>query len=337
MATDTTRASPETRKLRSSELDLKITVGEKENTVVHWYHYQIMANHSRYIDTMLASPMKESNTYEISFPDIEPEVWDSMMLFVSDPVAIRDMKAEDVMLVATAYDQYDFDTGIKCCDRVLLEYFQKVYETRDERPSDLNFAIDAFLCADKFHLEEAKKKGIEYFKYVLESDKDFGRCMFDEGSMKRLAPIIAEENLLSDAEGEWTKEEILSPIFPKLFVSIMSLNLARSQLDSSLPWVQLSGTNSEADGLYTFSEGSYTRDRTVAWGGVQTKITICLGWNEPICDDWVIGGVDDGDAEIILWERPFSENSWIPPEDHWEAVDELASGIPKLQYCTSRS
>jgi hypothetical protein len=79
MATDNPRASsddsqgPERKKLRSSEPDLKITVGEKETSVVHWYHSPIMANHSQYIDTMLASPMKESKTYEISFPGIEPK------------------------------------------------------------------------------------------------------------------------------------------------------------------------------------------------------------------------------------------------------------------------
>jgi hypothetical protein len=136
---------PERKKLRSSEPDLKITVGERENTVVHWYHSQVMATHSQYIDTMLASPMKESNTYEINFPDIEPKVWDSIMKFVSDPVAIRDMTVEDVMLVATAYDQYDFATGLQCCDRVLLDCFQKVCKYCDDKPSDLDLLIDAFL------------------------------------------------------------------------------------------------------------------------------------------------------------------------------------------------
>jgi hypothetical protein len=38
-----------------------------------------MAAHSNCIDTRLASEMKESNTCEVSFPDIAPETWESMM------------------------------------------------------------------------------------------------------------------------------------------------------------------------------------------------------------------------------------------------------------------
>ena len=184
--------------------------------------------------------MKESETYEISFPDIEPKVWDLMMKFVSDPLTIRDMTVKDVMLIATAYDQYDFATGLQCCDRVLFEYFQKVCKTRG-KPLELEFLIDALLLADKAHLEEAKQKGIEYFKYVLDSDNYYGRCMFGESRMKRLAQLIAGEKLLlCNDEDDWTKEEILSPLFPKLFVRTMSLHLARSQLDSAVPAIKLS-------------------------------------------------------------------------------------------------
>jgi hypothetical protein len=141
-----------------------------------------MANHSHYIDMMVVSPMKESETYKISFPDIEPKVWDSIMKFVSSPVAICDMYVEDVMLIATAYDQYDFAMGLEWCNWVLLEYFQNVCKTGD-KPLDLEFLVNAFLLADKVHLEEPKKKGIEYFECVLASFNHVGRCKFDESPM----------------------------------------------------------------------------------------------------------------------------------------------------------
>jgi len=72
----------------------------------------------------------QTTTYEISFPDIEPKVWDSMMKFVSNQVASRDMRVADVMRIAKAYDQYDFATGLECCDRVLLNYLKRVYKTQ---------------------------------------------------------------------------------------------------------------------------------------------------------------------------------------------------------------
>jgi hypothetical protein len=251
------------------------------------------------------------------------------------------MTVEDVMLVATAYDQYGFDTGLQCCDRVLLEYFQKVCKGRDERPSDLDLAIDAFLLADKAHLEEAKQKGIEYFKYVLDSGNYYyGRYMFGKSHMERLAPIIARENLLAGTTAEWTDEAILSPLFPTLFVRTMSLYLLRSQIDSAVPRIKLSGSNSEADGIFKLRyreyAWEYTCNRIVNWGEEVMKMKIC--WSSGDCKDWVIVGYTEaGGDEEILWKCPNSSNSWIPPTDHWVPVYRLAKTKPKVEYCSDYS
>jgi hypothetical protein len=37
---------PERKKLRSSEPDLKISVGVNDDTVDYWYHSSVMATHS---------------------------------------------------------------------------------------------------------------------------------------------------------------------------------------------------------------------------------------------------------------------------------------------------
>ena len=73
---------PSPKKLKSvSDPDLKILIGDKffGEEEVHYYHSVVMAHHSNYIDTMLASPMKESQSHEIHFPDIEPKTWKKMM------------------------------------------------------------------------------------------------------------------------------------------------------------------------------------------------------------------------------------------------------------------
>jgi hypothetical protein len=80
MASDDGMKPAERKKtpLRLSDPDLKISVCEEPNddAVDYWYNSIIIANHSQYIDAMLATPMKESETFELSFPDISPATWD---------------------------------------------------------------------------------------------------------------------------------------------------------------------------------------------------------------------------------------------------------------------
>ena len=66
MEAETTPQQPTTTTtIRSSDPDLTIYVGEGEQQKIYVYHGQIMAMHSRYIDTMLATPMCEQETRTI--------------------------------------------------------------------------------------------------------------------------------------------------------------------------------------------------------------------------------------------------------------------------------
>ena len=120
---------PESKKIRSSEPDLKVIIGsdeaekeeagadgeddaeQKPRVVTKWYISQTLATKSMYIDALLAAPMKESESRTITFPDISPDTWDLMIRFVDDPVAARRMKPEDVVRVAKFYDKYEFSGG----------------------------------------------------------------------------------------------------------------------------------------------------------------------------------------------------------------------------------
>jgi hypothetical protein len=216
---------PARKKLRSCEPDLKITVGgdvDGIDAVDYWYHASMMANHSVYIDTMLASGMKESNTYEVSFPDIAPATWESMMKFLDNPLAVRLMTIEDVMEVATGYDRYDFPAGRELCSHILTEYIRALSAPPEETPDDLDFCIDAILLADALHLDEAK--GFRWIIAIIATTLVPNETtLFSMDHIAKLAPLIAtEERLFHIADhvvkSVVTKDDILHRLFPELFV-----------------------------------------------------------------------------------------------------------------------
>ena len=57
-----------------------------------------MAMHSRYIDTMLATPMREQETRTISFPDIDSAIWEKMIGYLQ-PGALPPQTLDQVRAV----------------------------------------------------------------------------------------------------------------------------------------------------------------------------------------------------------------------------------------------
>jgi hypothetical protein len=76
---------------------------------------------------MLSTPMREKETRTITFPDIRPSTWDKMITFLDDPLASRDMNIKHVKELALLYDKYEFDLGCKLCDRVILDYLDRLW------------------------------------------------------------------------------------------------------------------------------------------------------------------------------------------------------------------
>jgi len=113
----TSEGEPDPKKIRSSEPDLKVVIGseggeagtaddaEHEGVVTKWYISPSLAAKSKYIDALLAAPMKESKSRTITFPDISPATWELMMKLIDDPVACRTMKAEDVVCFMSRLSQ----------------------------------------------------------------------------------------------------------------------------------------------------------------------------------------------------------------------------------------
>ena len=96
--------------------------------------------------------MKEKDEYVISFPDIEPEVWSKIMLYLDDPVAARQMTAKDAKEVALLYDKYEFVEGTKLCDIVIVEYMKTTADMEKSFSLDLELIIDLVLVSHKANL-----------------------------------------------------------------------------------------------------------------------------------------------------------------------------------------
>jgi hypothetical protein len=353
-----TTSKPERKKLRSCEPDLKITVGGSlsggdKQAAEYWYHASTMASHSNYIDAMLASPMKESSTYEIHFPDVARVAWDSMMRFLEAPAEARLMTADDVMEVAPLYDQYDFPQGSKLCGQVLKEYFQD----KKQILSNVGLFVDAILLTDTANINEAKEEGSKSLIQTIESrDLHSGPIIFTEVHMKKLAPLIAKDESLFQClissyivPSVKTKEDILSPLFPFTFVLACKYSETYNVLQREVDGVKLSGTRSKADGMFAkefTNDLEYKTIRTGRWGGgveVTFRIT-----QERESLDWAITSQtlpavnedSDGDGEeawldvveTILWKCPNSQNMPMPPRTGWISVDKMARGKPELSY-----
>jgi hypothetical protein len=219
MATEEEK-EPEAKGLRSCEPDLVVTVGNGDNAKEYRYHLPIMASHSTYIDTMLASPMKESQSSTINFPDLTPDLWETMVKYL-DPLYARSLSIEMAMELAPAYDKYSFDRGLKLCDQVLSEVFEKNGRMHgNEKPlHDLELLIDAFLIANEANLKDAMKQGVPFFRKTLCSKERYGKIMFSERQIEKLVPLLVKEQLLEEqllgfrfgAIRHWTVEQIENP------------------------------------------------------------------------------------------------------------------------------
>ena len=320
---------PQVKKLKSSEPDLTIFLGTESKPF--YYHSAILANYSDYIDTMLASPMLESKSLEIRFPDIEPEVWLKIIALLEDPTKARDITVQEAMQFSPIYDKYDFQKGCLLCSRVLTEYIEEKQPTLD-----LNLRVDIFVLADRLGLKQAYEACLEDFRL-------YNKIMLTEDHLKKLAPLIAKEKNLLDYMNS-AKEDVLSPLWPRTFVLEQSLIVAEQALKQSIPKILLSGCGEDKILVRDSNDdGIFRATYMVKWGpDINNAVRFAL--LRRAGSDWGINGErfpgrdEDGhrDLSVIvtipLWRAPNSANMPLPPITGWQAVDELAAVGLKLQY-----
>ena len=165
--------------------DLEVVVGQDQR--LYRYHSFILASYSTYIDTMLSSPMRESKTKHISFPDIEPDVWERMIQ-VLEPGGIKAFTfgGKDLLVLTPIFDKYQFEDGMRMCNRVIEEIFShltKKYLCCDSLEYDT-------LAAMVFDLDlPMKNKAVKYARLCLTKYLHW----LSEEQLVRLLPLIENE------------------------------------------------------------------------------------------------------------------------------------------------
>ena len=192
---------PTAKRLRSSDPDLQVVVkftGDDGKVVEKEYamYAGVLAGMSKFVDAMLAAPMKENNDGKVVLEDVSPEVFEAALKFEQDTTAARNMTAEDAVKVLEFYDKFEFTGGLHLCNVVLNEYFQQQLDLGFKKPPDnLNLLIEAIMLAEQCNLPEALKNGVLYMHKKMcsgQTEYPFGGTMFTKEHIKKLQPLFVK-------------------------------------------------------------------------------------------------------------------------------------------------
>jgi hypothetical protein len=338
--------------LKSCEPDLEVLVGLEPK--VFRCHSVILASYSQYIDTMLATPMLERETRSISFPDIEPELWEKVIRFL-EPGGYREMTLEDALEVLPIYDQYDFQSGMQMCDHLtstMLKVFCKSFTMASEETYDL-FVATAVMC---FQLKLPKSMShavlfaIYVFKHPLHTTtvkhmQDLLPLIENEESTLRfiVSTILAKQDCESI---EAMREVIQEDLFAQNFLS--TLRHITDVVDNSMRLICIQHLTLNSAGS-DFVNGEYTDQAMYGEPGARScsyKKTVDAQWNgrsvntitlkawDPFGKRWGISIEGDAyEALLYSWESDFS--TLTPPTQGWKQ-EEGELPLPRLSYHQGR-
>lgn len=322
-----------------------------------YYHSAIMASYSEYVDTMLASPMKESSTMRITFPDIEPDVWRKMIMFL-EPGGTRSdaIQFEEYGEFLPFYDEYGFRVGLDLLDSIFSDYFD-LY--KQMTASLMTMTIVAELSY-RHDLPLSKKKAIEFARKQLGSTRSVR-----VNEIKALLPLIQEDeetlkdivSLLvgSDQAVGMTLQEFRTATSEESFPACLA-TMYRQIYDQNEVVRHLVIENVDVispqeivpeDNIY----GSYDKQMKTKSGAMQyvyTKIdatwdnvpvTATLEALDPFGKQWQISISQNDEATeekrvIFAWKSHYSSVS--PPKRGWKAVDDENGPVPTLSYYYGR-
>jgi len=312
MSAEATADSMETKKLRSGwEPDLKVWVGGEQGgdkTVLFHHHSLLLATHSDYIDTMLASSMLESESRSLSFPDIEPPVWQKMLALLEDPLEGRQMDVDDALQVFPFYDKYQFPKGIKLCDHVFHE-FVAGFDGKDIPAASVDTVIDVSVMADRVATGKAKKVCLRHLQAMITCSE---YCLTEE-EINKLIPLITKEQLLLDAIG-MTKEELLSPLLHRYWQTRHQLLVTSKQLYLTGDSFRDISCRREKGSLYKYISA------TVRVAGNSAHISV----ERDEAANWTVGHrpLTQNSTKTVVWICPQSKHLDVPPCEGWIVFDD---------------
>ena len=200
--TSSRRDDPTVKRLRLSDPDLSIVVGEGDQQKTYECYSQIMAMYSGYIDAALALPMREHKTMTLTFPEIDPPVWDKMLTYLHLGAAPPEC-VNDVQVVFPWYDKYDFDAGLELCDTMLRQVISRPL-LNDSNLDESTAAMELlYLYAHRMTpatTHQAKKCLLKVLQSGLE-----GRISLEHGHICQLVPGLR----VDDDAWSYTKDRII--------------------------------------------------------------------------------------------------------------------------------
>jgi len=231
------------------------------------------------------------------------------MKFLDSLVAARQMKARDALEVAIFYDKYEFVEGRRLCDQVMMEYFHVNSMAIKEKKYtiDLELIIGLVEVAHKANLEGAFKAGMTYiWKNMKCYEKPYGRMMFAEDHLKKLAPhlkyssdnrerlgmsyICCHVDLITWDSGP--ESEVDHPDFPKEFVKQCKIWDECNLLRNCISHIEVTGSSCYADGNYRFAywdEYEPIDETPRTWGGESVTFRIQYDrWENDNFEGWAI-------------------------------------------------
>jgi hypothetical protein len=257
MEAETTPQQPTTTTMiRSSDPDLTIIVGKGEQQKIYECHSPIMAMYSQYIDSMLATPMREQKTRTISFSEIDSADWESMIGYLQAGVPPQTL--DQVCAVLPFYDKYEFQSGLAICDRMLAAFDFDVDANLDQ----CMVAVEmVYKYAQRFPI--AKAKATACVRTVFASHARMF-CLEKE-HICRLVPALREDESLwtlavkkgLNSLGDNLDSEVYlaDPLFPEVLdVSIQALAIEHA-LRKTHASIEVTGAGAvEANGTYVYEK-----------------------------------------------------------------------------------
>lgn len=139
------------KRIRYAPPDLRVVVGQGDETCVFSHYALELALASSYVDAALCS----NDEKEISFPDITPAIWRNMTAYLQPRESPP--SAKDLLNVVEYYCKYEFDLGVRLCDNEFSKTIDKLrsIESNLEELNDLLTRV----CAIAYSLRLDKTRG----------------------------------------------------------------------------------------------------------------------------------------------------------------------------------
>lgn len=344
--------------LKCAEPDLEVVVGTQVQEVFH-YHSVILASYSEYVDTMLASPMREQSEMKITFPDIEPEVWVKLIKFL-EPGGSRatdlDIVVSDLLPIC---DRYGFRSGINLIDDIISTLLSSYNTGNATFGFDANFMNTVAAAAVESKRFNLKRSALEATKFATQTFKNPTRQDFN---YQLLLPLVEnDEATLKHAVStilgreEMSIEEMRNVISDESFNSAFSLRLRliqdeeKNMFKLSVDRVKVIGAGvAEINGVFNrdyrdigpaVMMSGFSMSGIMLNGGEMSEAL--LQAKDPFGKVWEIAVVTVENPEgqnvrssvLYRWEKEYS--SLVPPRHGWSAIDG-ALPVPSLDFQFSR-